>query len=214
MWEQRRSWGGSGPKLTLQTTGRNSAPSQGEDRVFTWPPEKPVGQLEFPSWCGMIIRVLKDNWRVKFEGWPQYLGGDSAATAWNKPSGGYGDTAVSRRVGDQPCCWTTVLIPCVADVALASEESFSAFGFVMYSGVRVCCACLLFAFAAVDGPNYGLSFKINTKPLSWFMQPGSWATETSKTGMRQCWRLKPRNQHAFVVKRHGKHRSERTGDKA
>lgn len=31
------------------------------------------------------------------------------------------------------------------------------------------------------------------KPLSWFMQPGSWATETSKTSMRQHWRLKPCN---------------------
>lgn len=61
------------------------------------------------------------------------------------------------------------------DVALASEESSSTFGFVMYSGARVCCACLCIRLnaAEVDGPNYGLSFKINMKPLSWFMQPGS-----------------------------------------
>lgn len=55
--------------------------------MFTWPPEKPVGQLEFPSLCGMTICVLKDNCRVEFEGGLSTLG-DSAPTALNEPGGG------------------------------------------------------------------------------------------------------------------------------
>lgn len=68
--------------------------------------------------------------------------------------------------------------------------------------------CIRLNAAEVDRPNYGLSFKINMKPLGWFMQPGSWAIETSKRSMRQCWRLKPCNQRAFIVERLGKQRSE------
>lgn len=69
--------------------------------------------------------------------------------------------------------------------------------------------CIRLNAAEVDRPNYGLSFKINMKPLGWFMQPGSWAIETSKRSMRQRWRLKPCNQRAFIVKRLGKQRNER-----
>lgn len=62
--------------------------------MFMRPPEKPVGQLEFSSLCGMIIQVLKGNCQVEFEGGLSTLG-DSVPTALNKPSRGYGDTTFS-----------------------------------------------------------------------------------------------------------------------
>lgn len=76
--------------------GRDSAPSQAEDEVFTWPPEKPVGLLDFLSSRGMIIRALKDNWRVEFEGGLSTLG-DSQPAAVKELSRGYGNSAFSRR---------------------------------------------------------------------------------------------------------------------
>lgn len=191
--------------------GRDSAPSQAEDEVFTWPPEKPVGLLDFLSSRGMIIRVRKDNWRVEFEGGLGTLG-DSEPAAVKEPSRGYGNSAFSRRFWDQASCWTPVSILCTAAIALAREESPSNLGFVTYSHARVCSlslsVCISLNAAEVDEPNYGLSFKINMKPLGWFMQPGSQAIETSKTSMRQHWRLKPWNQRAFIVKRHGKQGSK------
>lgn len=82
----------------------------------------------------------------------------------------------------------------------------------MHGSVLSLSVCIRLNAAEVDRPNYGLSFKINMKPLGWFMQPRSWAIETSKTSMRQHWRLKPCNQRASIVKRHEKQRGERCLD--
>lgn len=57
----------------------------------------------------------------------------------------------------------------------------------MHRSAALVSVCTRLNVAEVDGLNYGLSFKINMKPLRWFMQPGSWAIETSKTSMSQCW---------------------------
>lgn len=59
-----------------------------------WPPEKPVGPLDFLSSHGMIIWVLKDNWRAELEDGLGTLG-DSVPTAVKEPSKGYGHSAFS-----------------------------------------------------------------------------------------------------------------------
>lgn len=68
-----------------------------------WPPEKPVGPLDFLSSNGMIIWVLKDNWGVELEGGLCTLG-DSAPTAVKELSRGYGSSAFSCRFSDQEGC--------------------------------------------------------------------------------------------------------------
>lgn len=95
---QRPFW--SGCQVILKTMGRDSAPSQVEDELFMWPPEKPVGPLDFPSSHGMMIWVLKGNWRVELEGGLDTLG-DSVPTAAKEPSKGYGNIAFPFRFSDQ-----------------------------------------------------------------------------------------------------------------
>lgn len=68
--------------------GRDSVPSQVEDEVFMWPPEKQVCLLDFLSLSGIIIQVLKDNWRLEFEGGLSTLG-DCAATSAKELNRGY-----------------------------------------------------------------------------------------------------------------------------
>lgn len=116
---QRHFCGWTGCKVTLKTMGRDSAPNQMEDKLFMWPSEKPVGPLDFLSLHGMIIWVLKGNWRVELE---DSLGtlGDPVPTAVKEPSRGNGSSA-SYRFSDQAICWTPVLILCSAAVVLARK---------------------------------------------------------------------------------------------
>lgn len=169
-----------------------------------WPPEKPVGPLDFLSSHGMIIRVLKDNWRVELEGGLGTLG-DSVPIAVKEPSKCYGHSAFSCIFRPGKLLNSGINIVLCSHSACQKRKPL----YFRFCNIFLCMGlfslslsvCIRLNAAEVDRPNYGLSFKINMKPLGWFMQPRSWAIETSKTSMRQRWRLKPCNQRASIVKK-------------
>lgn len=71
-----------------QAVKSHQKPWEGTQLPLKWRMRCSCGPLDFLSSCGMIIRVLKDNWKVEFEGDHGTLG-DSASTAVKELIRGY-----------------------------------------------------------------------------------------------------------------------------